>query len=238
MPPWNVNAGLAVGARKTLVIDTGINVYSAQTIFGYATAVRPSNAVVAVNTEQHLDHIGGNFYFHERGVEVWGHPAIHRDPNDLVEMQSDYFDCISHEGRRALHEEKIFFGETVIMNPSHHLSDGTAFDLGEVTARVLFTPGHTRSNISIFVEGDAVLFGGDCIVGGYAPNLECGDAADWSVWLDSLERLRSLRAVAVVPGHGAVLFDGRVDQEISRMQAVLRRAIQTGVVPTGAKVES
>ena len=42
-PPWVVNAGFIVGQARTLVIDTGMNRLAAQTIFGYATAVRPEN---------------------------------------------------------------------------------------------------------------------------------------------------------------------------------------------------
>jgi hypothetical protein len=40
-----------VGASRTLVVDTGGNAAAAQTIQGYASAVRPGLQLLAVNTE-------------------------------------------------------------------------------------------------------------------------------------------------------------------------------------------
>ena len=45
IPPWVVNAGFIVGQPKTLIIDTGMNRLAAQTIHGYAMAVRPHLSV-------------------------------------------------------------------------------------------------------------------------------------------------------------------------------------------------
>ena len=59
-PPWIVNSGFILGANKTLVVDSGL-IIAAQTIYGYAKNVKPGNEIIVVNTEKHLDHIGGNF---------------------------------------------------------------------------------------------------------------------------------------------------------------------------------
>ena len=70
--PWCVNAGFIAGDAITLVVDTGGNTLAAQTIHGYASAARPGNKLRVINTEKHFDHIGGNGYFRELGIDVWG----------------------------------------------------------------------------------------------------------------------------------------------------------------------
>lgn len=56
--PWAVNSGFVVGDHSTLIIDTGSNYLSAQTIFGYSTGIKQDNKSLVVNTEPHFDHIG------------------------------------------------------------------------------------------------------------------------------------------------------------------------------------
>jgi len=60
-PPWAVNAGFIVGDTITLIVDTGSNYLTAQSIFGYAHSIKSDNSCKVVNTELHFDHIGGNF---------------------------------------------------------------------------------------------------------------------------------------------------------------------------------
>jgi glyoxylase-like metal-dependent hydrolase (beta-lactamase superfamily II) len=62
-PPWIVNAGFIAGDSKTLIVDSGPNFLSAQTIYGYAQSVKPGNELILINTEKHLDHILGNSFF-------------------------------------------------------------------------------------------------------------------------------------------------------------------------------
>ena len=83
LPPWMVNAGFIVGENQTLVVDCGGNYLSAQTIFGYAQNVKPQNKLVAINTEPHSDHMGGNCFFNEKGVEFM-------DTKTFIARQKNY----------------------------------------------------------------------------------------------------------------------------------------------------
>jgi len=73
---------------------------------------------------------------------------------DLEEMNQS----IPNEKRRALHEEKIFFEGTEIVNPNKIVNAGDFFDLGEIRADLIFTPGHTSTNISVFLKKEKVLY--------------------------------------------------------------------------------
>jgi hypothetical protein len=48
-PPWSVNSGFIVGEHTTLIVDTGSNYLSAQTIFGYATCAKLENKLMVVS---------------------------------------------------------------------------------------------------------------------------------------------------------------------------------------------
>ena len=77
--PWFVNAGFITGDDCTLIVDTGANSHAARTIHGYAAAAKPGNKMRVINTEKHFDHIGGNSYFRDQGVDIGDTPAS-REP--------------------------------------------------------------------------------------------------------------------------------------------------------------
>src|SRR5579864_3208595 len=81
--PWCVNAGFIAGEDVTLVVDTGANAMAAASLHGYASSVRPSNQLRVINTEKHFDHIGGNGFFRNRGIDVWGHRDIQRTKEEF-----------------------------------------------------------------------------------------------------------------------------------------------------------
>lgn len=232
LPPWTVNAGIIAGATKTLVVDTGPTLLAAQTILGYARAVKPGNQVAAINTERHLDHLGGNAYFREQGLNVYGHSGIQRKETDLAEDLADYTACIPSQVRRAANEGQLFYQGTTIANPNRPLEAETELDLGVLIARIIFTPGHTPTNLTVWLPDERVIFTGDCLVAGYIPNLESGNPDEWQRWLTSLERIRQLNPVVLVAGHGKVLFADEISAEIDRHKQVLQAAIARGVAPT------
>ena len=197
LPPWCVNAGFIVGQAITLVVDTGANVLAAATLHGYATAVRPSNRLLAINTEKHFDHICGNSFFRDRGIDILGHADLHRTEEEFQAEQAEFNAEISSEARRAAGDAQVFYDGTRLANPNHPISQDTTLDLGECPVEVLLTPGHTPTNLSVWVPEDGVLFTGDCLINGYLPNLDAGTPADWKLWLHSLDRISKLKPRAL-----------------------------------------
>lgn len=232
MPPWVVNAGFVVGQTTTLLIDTGMNTRAAQTILGYAQAICPQNRIVALNSEPHFDHIGGNGYLQQQGIDLYGHPDIRRSEAEFAGEIAEYNDHIRHPVRRQQDESRAFFAETSLANPHLPVTDGLILDLGSLEAQIIYTPGHTAQNLSLFVPKDKVLFCGDCLVGDYVPNLEAGNPALWQQWLESLAKIEELAPNLVMPGHGGVMDKTAVFHQIARHRTILQHAIQTGVAPT------
>ena len=235
-PPWCVNAGFVAGDNRTLAVDTGGNSLAAQTIYGYASAARPGNHLLAINTEKHFDHIGGNGFFREHGVDVWGHAGIARTADEFAAEIAEFNDAIPNAARRACGEARAFFHGTHLVNPNRQIHKETSFDLGGCTVEILLTPGHTPANLSVWAPEDRVLFAGDCLICQYLPNLDAGTPADWRVWLESLARLEALNPAIVVPGHGPVARGGEVQVVVDTVRRVLEESIARGHSPTADRL--
>jgi glyoxylase-like metal-dependent hydrolase (beta-lactamase superfamily II)/ribosomal protein S18 acetylase RimI-like enzyme len=231
-PPWTVNAGFIAGTERTLIIDTGSTTLAAQTIYGYALAVRPPNGLMVLNTEKHLDHINGNAFFREKEIDVYGHAGIARRQEDLLASIEDYNACIPNFYRREQAEGRVFYANTRIANPNKPISEETRLDLGGLEVQIIFTPGHTPTNISVFLPEEGVLYCGDCIVSDYVPNLEGGSLDQWFIWLASLNKIEALAPKIIMPGHGEVLMGARIKAEIERVRQVLQTALHENVAPT------
>ena len=225
LPPWTVNAGVAYGTARTLVIDTGPFALAAATIHGYAELVRPGNAIVAINTEGHLDHVGGNAFFQRLGISVHGHVSIQREESDLAEDIAAYEECVADPVRRADGEGRLPFVDTRIANPNRPIEADTTIDLGDREATILLAPGHTPANLLVWIADEGVLFAGDTIISGYRPNLGTGGPAAWTSWLAALRRIEDLRPKVIVPGHGEVILHSEIPAELARMRSCLLRAL-------------
>ena len=231
-PPWCVNAGIVAGDRETLVIDTGGNALAAQTVHGYATAVRPENRLRVLNCEKHFDHIGGNSFFRAQGLDIWGHRGIARTAADFEAELAEFNDAIPNPRRRAAGESAAFFHGTELANPNCSIEQDTRWDLGNCPIEILLTPGHTTTNISVWVPAEGVLFAADCLIAEYIPNLDAGTPADWRIWLASIDRLEELKPAIVMMGHGPVARDAAVKSVMERVRGFLREAIASGHSPT------
>src|SRR5215831_5387315 len=126
--PWCVNAGFIAGDRMTLVVDTGANALAAATIHGYASAAAPRNSLRVINTEKHFDHIGGNGFFRDRGVDIWGHPGIARTAEEFAAELAELDAAIPNAARRARGEARAFFHGTRLQNPDCRIDEALTWD--------------------------------------------------------------------------------------------------------------
>ena len=230
--PWCVNSGFVAGEETTLIVDAGGNTLAAQTIHGYATAVRPANKLILINTEKHFDHIGGNGFFRDLGIEIWGHPELARTQEEFQAEIDEINSAIRDPARRQRNEARAFFYGTRLALPEHSVHTSQSFSLGGLNAEVLFTPGHTRTNLSVWVPREGVLFTGDCVVREYLPNLDAGAPADWQLWLESLDRIQALNPEFVVSGHGPVARRADIPSTLDAVRGILREALRRGCSPT------
>ena len=232
LPPWSVNAGFIVGQKTTLIIDTGACALSAAAIHGYASATRASNRLEAINLERHFDHIGGNSYLRDRKIDIYGHAALQRTEDEFRAELEEFNSLISNPLRQARREAGAFYAGTRLENPNLPISKDTVLHLGGCDVEIILTPGHTPTNLSVWVPGDRVLFCADCVTNLYLPNLDAGGKVEWQAWLHSLDRIEQLKPAAIVPGHGPVAVGDDAGRLIESARAVLEQAIADGFSPT------
>ena len=125
-------------------------------------------------THGHFDHVGGvGFLASETGCPVYICPEDLSMPPQMT-------------------NGPIFY--------THTYGEGDVLNLGDITLKILHTPGHTPGSVCIAAE-DA-LFTGDTRF-----QDSCGrtdlPGGDWATILSSLRRLKALEgSYTVYPGHG------------------------------------
>ena len=91
--------------------------------------------------------------------------------------------------------------------PWQPIGDNDIVEAGDDRLRAVHTPGHAPDHVCFWHEQSRAMFSGDLAVKGTTvyipPNLR-GDLADY---LTSLERVRALKPVRLLPAHGPVIDD-------------------------------
>ncbi len=158
-----------------------------------------------VNTENHVDHIFGNWWYRGAG-EVVNHQALYdifMDPKAALDPFAYALEAIPTDDPDAapLIPDRDEYYE--------HLPRGTVVFTGDLTLRVgdhtfhcLWTPGHTPGQLAVWVPEERVVFTGDTIFSGCQTWLMTSNVDQW---LEALERIRELDVDHVVPGHGPVV---------------------------------
>jgi cyclase len=176
-----------------------------------------------INTEHHVDHIFGNYFFKGAGTVV-NHRALWErfmvvfpdlDPfayayesipgdnpkgTDLddpgaVDLWPDRDEYYADPNKGRI----VFTGDLTL-------------HVGDHTFNLLHTPGHTPGQLAVHVPEEGVVFTGDTIFSGCQTWLMTSDVAQW---LDALERIRALDFERIVPGHGPVVGKDYLDVQRS-----------------------
>jgi cyclase len=168
-----------------------------------------------INTEHHVDHIFGNYYFKGAGLVVH-----HQGVYDNFMLATPDLDPFAYaleaiptddpEGAALLPERDEYYRDP---NKGHLVFTGNlTLRLGGHTFEVIHTPGHTPGQVVVHIPEERVVFTGDTIFS------ECQTwlmTSDLSQWLTALETIRGLDVDHIVPGHGPVTNKSYLDTQRS-----------------------
>lgn len=138
-----------------------------------------------LNTHAHFDHVLGNAFF-----SAWTGAPIALHPKDLPLL-------------RALPEQARSFEVEVEPSPDPQilLEDGQEIPLGNLTIRVIYTPGHAPGHVTFLVEDAAIV--GDCLLRGSIGRVDLpGGSAEHLMESLQTRLLRLPDETRVLPGHG------------------------------------
>ncbi len=198
-----------------------------------------------VNTEHHVDHIFGNYFFKGAGTVV-NHRALYErfmvvfpdlDPfayaYESIPGDNPKGTDLDEPGALALWPDR----DEYYRDPNK----GTIVFTGDLTLRVgdhtfnlLHTPGHTPGQLAVHVPEEGVVFTGDTIFSGCQTWLMTSDVEQW---LAALERIRTLDVGTIVPGHGPVVSKSYLDVQRSVLME-WKTAVATAVAKGWTREET
>jgi cyclase len=159
-----------------------------------------------INTENHVDHIFGNYWFKGAG-EIVNHKAlwdIFMDPKAALDPFDYALEAIPTDDPEAaplIPDRDAYYADlprgTVVFT-----GDLLKLRVGDHTIDCHWTPGHTPGQLAVHVPEERVVFTGDTIFSGVQTWLMTSNVDQW---LEALETIRALDVDYVVPGHGPVV---------------------------------
>ena len=170
-----------------------------------------------INTEHHVDHIFGNYYFKGAGTVVH-HQGVY-DNFMVVAPELDPFAYAAEalptddpEGEAIFPDRDVYYADP---------NKGQIVFTGNVTLRVgghtfelIHTPGHTPGQVAVHVPEERVVFTGDTIFNHCQTWLMTSNVEEW---LAALEVIRTLDFDHLVPGHGPVTTKDSLDDQRSML---------------------
>lgn len=193
------------GENRAILVDTGYAYGDIRSVVCQAT----EKPLIIVNTHGHCDHTGGNAQFEQECL-------IHAADVGLCKAHNSV-DMRRENALRAMHSVDYATGKEFNALPEdfdmeHYVGmgagilrtvePGTVFDLGGITAEILFTPGHTQGGISVWCPERKLAFIGDAT--GFFVWLHLGESTDQKAYVDMLDRLYALDAEKYLGGHNPV----------------------------------
>lgn len=145
-----------------------------------------------INTHGHFDHVSANKRMKEAtGAQI----AIHREDEPMLNQLSQ--------------SARMFGLQSENSPPADiYLNDGDEIKFGEITLRVIHTPGHSRGGVCLYTKGH--LFAGDTLFAGSIGRTDLG-GGDYDTLISSIKNklLGFDEKTLVYTGHGPETTIGR-----------------------------
>ena len=206
------NTGIVVGDDSVMVIDAQATPKMAQTVIEYIRTV----------TDKPIKYVVLSHYHAVRVLGASGYDAEHVICSEATR------DLIVERGQQDYKSELQRFprlfqaAETIpgLTWPTITFGDRMTIWLGKLQVDIIHAGrGHTKGDTIVWLPEERTLFSGDLVEYGATPY--CGDA-HYKDWPETLQKLRDLRALALVPGRGdALMGEGAVEEGIAGTQAFL-----------------
>ncbi|MFJ5933802.1 MBL fold metallo-hydrolase [Streptomyces sp. NPDC003444] len=183
------NAGVVVGDRSVLLVDTAATRARAERLRDAVRGLTPLPVRTVVNTHHHGDHTHGNLVFAEGAVVV----SHERTRAEMAE--------------RGLALTKVWpdadWGDLDVVLPDLTYADSLSVHLGGGRTAELLHPGpaHTTNDTAVWLPDREVLFAGDLLMSDCTPFALMGSVRGL---VRAVGRLRALGARRIVCGHGPV----------------------------------
>jgi glyoxylase-like metal-dependent hydrolase (beta-lactamase superfamily II) len=191
---FGANAGVIVGTKGAVVVDTLISAKEAKRQLADLRAVTDKPVKYVINTHPHPDHALGNCVFEDLGAAIVAHSETTREMRAAGEQLLRF--------ARGFGLTETDLEGTRVAYPEISFRDGLRIDLGGQIVELLYiAPSHSGGSILVYLPDRKVLFAGDALFTDFHPYLAEGNLEGW---LKTLDAVLALDVEAIVPGHGPV----------------------------------
>ena len=174
-----------------------------------------------INTEIHPDHVTGNFFFPATVIS-------HQGTRDAL-SSPPYPDLIMDRLKSIDPKELSLMEGYYLKKPSITFSERLFLYLGHHTFELIHLPGHTASQIAVYIPKERVVFTGDNVFHNVQTFLH---QAYPDEWLRSLKKIGELDVDVIVPGHGKVCDKSYLKEQASFIEEwmeAVKEAIRQGL---------
>lgn len=201
------NPGIILTDKSSVFVDTAQHITPLLSMIRFAE--ERTTIKYLINTEGHIDHVFGNHWFRDR-CPIIGHEKLPPmfDMEDFYEYSLDVITRQDKAGLPLLPKKEQY----VVKRPDILFSDRMSLCIDGLAIELLHTPGHTPSNISVYIPEDKVVFVGDTVFAYCQTWLQSANPDDL---LQSLDRIRALDVDYIVPGHGPVVDKSYLDTQVA-----------------------
>jgi cyclase len=196
------NPSYVVTSDGVVVVDTAQLPTRAVAMRAEAESHGPIRYVI--NTEHHVDHIFGNYFFrgagtviHHQGVaDNFMVPTPLLDPFDYA---AEAIPMSDPDGAAIMPSREVYFEDP--NRAKITFTGDVTLHVGNHTFNLLHTPGHTPGQIAVHVPQERVVFTGDTV---FSEVQTWVMASDVDQWIEALNTISRLDVDHVIPGHGPV----------------------------------
>lgn len=213
-----VTAGAIVTPDGAILVDTLPFPSETRQLVGFLPTVCPEGAKYVILTHYHADHTYGAYLLPEADV------VAHRLCRKLLHERG-------YPALRAAQAEEPLLEEVELRLPDITFEgEEMAIQLAGRVIRMIYSPGHTRDLVMVYIPEDQVLFASDTIMP--VPSIVDGDLEAFRA---SLRKIARLEINNLVQGHGEVVLVGEVEgvveaslRYLDTVEEKVTKAIETG----------
>ena len=215
------NAGFVVTKEGVIVIDALASPLQGERLVRSIRNVTSEPIRWLILTHHHPDHHFGAVALRRAGARVLAHPdraTVAAEAGEAA-LAEDWTRVVGAEEMRNFE-----YGNA----PDGPVTADTTLTAGGRTVRILHPgPAHTPGDLAVWLPAERVLFAGDLLIEDGVTMVVDGHSG---VLLAGLDRLDSLDATVVVPGHGRISYDpARLIQLTRSYVQGLRSAIEQAI---------
>ena len=196
------NSGVVIGDESVLVIDTTATPVMARELISRIRTI----------TDKPIKHV---VLSHYHAVRVLGASAFRAEGCEHVIASRGTLEMIEERGAQDMKSEierfpRLFQAvESIpgLTSPTLVFNQVLTLFLGKLEVKIMHQgPGHTKGDTFVWLPRQKILFSGDLVE--YGAAAYTGDA-QLAEWPGTLEKLRALQPLKLVPGRGPALVSPR-----------------------------